>query len=221
MRPVPQRVLAAQAARVLPAICAAVLIAIGTLVLIRRYVRTPGVQVEKPSYRARAPFGCVVEAVDFIVVSVRGVRNAPPSRGWAVVSGIFRAASSACCPPCSGFALGLLCTTNNYGIGGPSMVTGNKLSWIRKHTFARSALVTAIFAAGLLLSTDAHVAIGDSSDSGPLSNVPVPTPIGGDIVDQANGRRLRSEEHTPELQSRPHLVCPLLLLKKKKALLNA
>src|SRR3989442_8953812 len=29
-------------------------------------------------------------------------------------------------------------------------------------------------------------------------------------------RRLRSEEHTSELQSRPHLVCRLLLEKKKK-----
>src|SRR5436305_5018236 len=28
--------------------------------------------------------------------------------------------------------------------------------------------------------------------------------------------RLRSEEHTSELQSRPHLVCRLLLEKKKK-----
>src|SRR5690554_7788718 len=32
----------------------------------------------------------------------------------------------------------------------------------------------------------------------------------GDLVD------LRSEEHTSELQSRPHLVCRLLLEKKKK-----
>src|SRR3989442_7778618 len=29
------------------------------------------------------------------------------------------------------------------------------------------------------------------------------------------GIRARSEEHTPELQSRPHIVCPLLLEKKK------
>src|SRR3989442_11143218 len=32
-------------------------------------------------------------------------------------------------------------------------------------------------------------------------------------------RRERSEEHTSELQSRPHLVCRLLLEKKKKATL--
>src|SRR5690554_7087624 len=32
--------------------------------------------------------------------------------------------------------------------------------------------------------------------------------------------RLRSEEHTSELQSRPHLVCRLLLEKKKKKQIN-
>src|SRR3989442_2944981 len=30
------------------------------------------------------------------------------------------------------------------------------------------------------------------------------------------GQRVRSEEHTSELQSRPHLVCRLLLEKKKR-----
>src|SRR5690554_7335686 len=40
---------------------------------------------------------------------------------------------------------------------------------------------------------------------------------GGDIKDMAGARaRLRSEEHTSELQSRPHLVCRLLLEKKKR-----
>src|SRR3989442_13327862 len=34
--------------------------------------------------------------------------------------------------------------------------------------------------------------------------------------DRAKGKRTRSEEHTSELQSRPHLVCRLLLEKKKK-----
>src|SRR2546422_1839956 len=33
---------------------------------------------------------------------------------------------------------------------------------------------------------------------------------------QIHGQRLRSEEHTSELQSRLHLVCRLLLEKKKK-----
>src|SRR3989442_11860175 len=36
---------------------------------------------------------------------------------------------------------------------------------------------------------------------------------GGDIQRESD----RSEEHTSELQSRPHLVCRLLLEKKKKA----
>src|SRR5690554_7454915 len=31
-----------------------------------------------------------------------------------------------------------------------------------------------------------------------------------------NSKNIRSEEHTSELQSRPHLVCRLLLEKKKK-----
>src|SRR5690554_7350909 len=34
--------------------------------------------------------------------------------------------------------------------------------------------------------------------------------------EQAEGQAQRSEEHTSELQSRPHLVCRLLLEKKKK-----
>src|SRR5690554_6516509 len=33
---------------------------------------------------------------------------------------------------------------------------------------------------------------------------------------KSSGRVVRSEEHTSELQSRPHLVCRLLLEKKKK-----
>src|SRR5690554_7614791 len=40
------------------------------------------------------------------------------------------------------------------------------------------------------------------------------------LIAQANSRggddNIRSEEHTSELQSRPHLVCRLLLEKKKK-----
>src|SRR3989442_6518073 len=35
------------------------------------------------------------------------------------------------------------------------------------------------------------------------------------------GPRIRSEEHTSELQSRPHLVCRLLLEKKNKTLTHA
>src|SRR5690625_6200384 len=35
------------------------------------------------------------------------------------------------------------------------------------------------------------------------------------LVDRGGGRAARSEEHTSELQSRGHLVCRLLLEKKK------
>src|SRR3989442_4327042 len=38
----------------------------------------------------------------------------------------------------------------------------------------------------------------------------------GRIDSTRSGERVRSEEHTSELQSRPHLVCRLLLEKKKK-----
>src|SRR3989442_15113369 len=49
-----------------------------------------------------------------------------------------------------------------------------------------------------------------------LPERPIIGPFGEDAV---NGRIVngwRSEEHTSELQSRPHLVCRLLLEKKKK-----
>src|SRR5436305_14700720 len=42
------------------------------------------------------------------------------------------------------------------------------------------------------------------------------TQVGLGCLDQVNGCACRSEEHTSELQSRPHLVCRLLLEKKKK-----
>src|SRR5205809_2505246 len=41
--------------------------------------------------------------------------------------------------------------------------------------------------------------------------------IRGDVGEQGPGREPRSEEHTSELQSRLHLVCRLLLEKKKTA----
>src|SRR3989442_11770749 len=56
----------------------------------------------------------------------------------------------------------------------------------------------------------------DPAQSGPAGSL-------GDIGTHAyniacfvTGLRCRSEEHTSELQSRPHLVCRLLLEKKKK-----
>src|SRR3989442_10056034 len=41
--------------------------------------------------------------------------------------------------------------------------------------------------------------------------------LGGPTINQSVGAPARSEEHTSELQSRPHLVCRLLLEKKKTA----
>src|SRR3989442_11363361 len=46
-----------------------------------------------------------------------------------------------------------------------------------------------------------------------LAPVPRQPPAGGARSEHGAGR---SEEHTSELQSRPHLVCRLLLEKKKK-----
>src|SRR5207253_5422328 len=43
---------------------------------------------------------------------------------------------------------------------------------------------------------------------------------GFEILERNYRRRLRSEEHTSELQSRGHLVCRLLLEKKKKTQTN-
>src|SRR5439155_24405383 len=40
--------------------------------------------------------------------------------------------------------------------------------------------------------------------------------VDGSDEKEITGRRIRSEEHTSELQSRGHLVCRLLLEKKKK-----
>src|SRR3712207_7329301 len=44
--------------------------------------------------------------------------------------------------------------------------------------------------------------------------------VAGREADPAGPARLRSEEHTSELQSRQYLVCRLLLEKKKKKSLN-
>src|SRR5438309_7074888 len=44
---------------------------------------------------------------------------------------------------------------------------------------------------------------------------------GWDAVEEPSWRLLRSEEHTSELQSQFHLVCRLLLEKKKRTKLNS
>src|SRR5687768_18255333 len=76
------------------------------------------------------------------------------------------------------------------------------------------SLGPAIFAAVILLTSSSRYAI---------LSVIVFFVVGGAMlarVDVGSGRRaareVRSEEHTSELQSRLHLVCRLLLEKKKK-----
>src|SRR3989442_4426536 len=60
--------------------------------------------------------------------------------------------------------------------------------------------------------TVAYVTLADSSGTFRLSDVP-PGRYRVFAIQDQNGNR--SEEHTSELQSRPHLVCRLLLEKKK------
>src|SRR2546429_2064125 len=50
----------------------------------------------------------------------------------------------------------------------------------------------------------------------PDQDLPLPSLLHPERVDGADPPRMRSEEHTSELQSRLHLVCRLLLEKKKK-----
>src|SRR3712207_7431134 len=52
--------------------------------------------------------------------------------------------------------------------------------------------------------------------SHPQDRLPARTQRGGSPREAGIGLRLRSEEHTSELQSRQYLVCRLLLEKKKK-----
>src|SRR6202043_4284523 len=55
-------------------------------------------------------------------------------------------------------------------------------------------------------------------DALPISTLPILLPSGQRAFDRVGGAGARSEEHTSELQSRPHLVCRLLLEKKKTKL---
>src|SRR3989442_10467984 len=61
-----------------------------------------------------------------------------------------------------------------------------------------------------------------NSSTGTLSPLCTPTVDGTECVllDTTIKTSNRSEEHTSELQSRPHLVCRLLLEKKKKTTTN-
>src|SRR3712207_8762988 len=74
---------------------------------------------------------------------------------------------------------------------------------------------TTLFRSGL---GDAHVVVEDD----PAAGVQLAEPLGVDQplvlvpIGITVALRLRSEEHTSELQSRQYLVCRLLLEKKKK-----
>src|SRR5690554_2816043 len=78
-------------------------------------------------------------------------------------------------------------------------------------------ILSAIYIIGSLL------AVTSALISGPLSEEALETELEGlyelsaELSANGAGEQLaRSEEHTSELQSRPHLVCRLLLEKKKK-----
>src|SRR5690554_7709786 len=58
----------------------------------------------------------------------------------------------------------------------------------------------------------------DSRPRGPAAPLGAPASRPTTPASRSRGRS-RSEEHTSELQSRPHLVCRLLLEKKKKEIL--
>src|SRR3989442_9368057 len=65
------------------------------------------------------------------------------------------------------------------------------------------------------LPTDVTVRISDASNPITTNKESVTRKLGDKFEFEFSGR-YRSEEHTSELQSRPHLVCRLLLEKKKK-----
>src|SRR3989442_11908679 len=66
----------------------------------------------------------------------------------------------------------------------------------------------ALSAAGTISPAGAKIIAASSLTGGSASVPPAEPPVKLDAA--------RSEEHTSELQSRPHLVCRLLLEKKKK-----
>src|SRR2546422_3001921 len=77
------------------------------------------------------------------------------------------------------------------------------------HTVVLHGAPIGVSAEGFALAGDVHLWLGNLAPE----DYTVPTPDGRPATRQFAGR---SEEHTSELQSRLHLVCRLLLEKKKK-----
>src|SRR5690554_7680619 len=63
-----------------------------------------------------------------------------------------------------------------------------------------------------IVSAETQTPATASSDEATIAEVQQPTPA---VYLSTQAAQPRSEEHTSELQSRPHLVCRLLLEKKK------
>src|SRR5207253_8801702 len=97
-------------------------------------------------------------------------------------------------------------------------------SWLRR--LPRSPLFpyTTLFRSGYITTVAGDGEPGYSGDGGPATDARLDLPLGVAIdaggalliadTENRRVRRVRSEEHTSELQSRGHLVCRLLLQKK-------
>src|SRR3989449_7165318 len=82
--------------------------------------------------------------------------------------------------------------------------------------------VLEIAVAGVADDPDVHEWVSDCSAANARTRAAIPTPLRPTSASCcARGACSRSEEHTSELQSRLHLVCRLLLEKKKKKRLRA
>src|SRR5205814_5313007 len=101
-------------------------------------------------------------------------------------------------------------------------MNGNSMHWVNR--LAALGLVVGLVAGlaaagnaqsvgGQAYSTYVNTPLGYSGQS-PLAVLPAVSGTDGATAD-AEGSALRSEEHTSELQSLRHLVCRLLLEKKK------
>src|SRR2546429_5212548 len=92
-----------------------------------------------------------------------------------------------------------------------SAMRARALTWV----FTRSCQFTTVLAAaGMVLPLRARFTAGITRETSPARG---PVPAGAAELSQgiATSQESRSEEHTSELQSRLHLVCRLLLEKKK------